>query len=442
MNYFRPLVFFIFAWPGFYVAQDSLKKQIKISEQKRLSNEDLLNKKEGVYVTGIPDLSSDPINGFGAGAEGSIFFNGKRSDSTFAYTPYKSCINLGVFYTTHHQYEIFGQLDAPYIFGTQWRLRMDAAFEVNPNVLYFGNTEKTLEPLSYYPNNDSTRLPVTNASYSNYEHSLTGPRSFYNTYLEKEYVFNASVERSFFEGRVRTLIGGEISNMSNTTPLNNYSLLHTDYIQNKIKGYGTTFLTFAHFGIIYDTRDLEPDPSRGTVFEITDELSLKALGSSLNFNKIFVHFNYYKKLFPGIFKKVVLAYRLASGYTMGDAPFFEYRHEWSSGEHVEGLGGGTTLRGYKQARFLGRVMSFSNLELRCRFAQFKMLKQHFALSAVPFVDVGAVYDNLNNLYKTQNIRYSEGAGLRIAWNVNTILRFDYAVSKEDHQFFFNLAQMF
>ena len=122
--------------------------------------------------------------------------------------------------------------------------------------------------------------------------------------------------------------------------------------------------------------------------------------------------------------------------------FYEYRHQWSSDEHVEGLGGGTTLRGYKQARFLSRVMAFSNIELRYRFADFDLLKQHVALSTVPFFDVGGIYDNLSRIGETKNIRYSEGLGLRIAWNVNTILRFDYSVSNEDHQFFFSIGNVF
>jgi hypothetical protein len=59
------------------------KLPFAIAKEKRLPDDELAEKKEGVYVTGIPDLSSDPINGFGAGAEGSIFFNGKKSDPFF-----------------------------------------------------------------------------------------------------------------------------------------------------------------------------------------------------------------------------------------------------------------------------------------------------------------------------------------------------------------------
>src|SRR6478609_227632 len=70
---------------------DTLKKlPFAIADEKKLSEEDLANKKEGVYLTGIPDISSDPVNGFGYGGQASIFFNGKKSDPFFEYTPYRA----------------------------------------------------------------------------------------------------------------------------------------------------------------------------------------------------------------------------------------------------------------------------------------------------------------------------------------------------------------
>jgi outer membrane protein assembly factor BamA len=76
-------------------------------------------------------------------------------------------------------------------------------------------------------------------------------------------------------------------------------------------------------------------------------------------------------------------------------------------------------------------MDFVNIELRCRFFQTNILKQHIAFSAVPFFDIGGVWDKFSNINNFNNYRNSEGLGLRIAWNVNTILRFDYALSNED-----------
>ena len=440
--FFLCLLIFLIGKTNAQQQQDSIKLPFAIAKEKRMPDDELAEKKEGISVTGVPDLSSDPINGLGAGAEGSLFFNGKKTDPFFAYTPYRAELKIAVFATTKSQQEINLGLDVPYIFNTKWRLRAEAAYEVNPNLLYFGVDENSLKPLSYYPNNNPLNPLVNNASYSDYEKSLTGNKFYYNTYTKKEAVLNISMERSFYEGRLRALVGYEIGSVNISTPLNDSSLLHQDDDVKKIKGFGNNVVSFVQVGLIYDTRDLETDPSKGSFAELTNELSLVTLGSQYNFNKTFFHYNLYIPVLPKIFKRLTFAGRIAMGYTQGDAPFYEYQDEWSSEGSIEGLGGGTTLRGYKQSRFLGRVMQFTNLELRGRFAQCNILKQYLAFSAVPFFDVGGVWDNLNRLNHLENFRYSEGLGLRIAWNVNTILRFDYAISKEDRQFFFSLGHAF
>ncbi|MBS1634643.1 MAG: BamA/TamA family outer membrane protein [Bacteroidetes bacterium] len=421
---------------------DSLKLPFAIAKEKRLPEEDLANKKEGCYVTGVPDLSSDPVNGFGYGGEGSLFFNGKRSDPFFAYTPYRAKLDLVLFNTTRKQREAMLRLDIPYVFNTKWRLRLEGGYESNPNLLYFGTTEKTLNGLSYFQDSDSSKTRVTNASYQDYEkHGLVGDNRFYNTYIKEEYILNVSGERSFLDGKLRTLVGYEIAQVGITTFAGN-SMLQSDFAQHKILGVGKNTVGIIQVGLIYDTRDLETDPSQGIFAELTNELSMKKLGSAFDFNKTFFHANLYQNLLPKRVKKLVLALRIAGGYTQGNSPFFEYQDQWSSEGSIEGLGGAHTLRGYKQARFLGRVMTFNNLELRYRFAQAKILKQHLAFAAVPFADAGGVWDELSRVGNFNNYRVSEGMGLRIIWNVNTVLRFDYAVSQEDRQFFFNLSHTF
>src|ERR1700751_2232994 len=104
------------------------KLPFAIAKEKRLPDDELKEKKEGIYFTGVPDLSSDPINGFGAGAEGSLFFNGKKTNPFFEYPPYRAELNLALFITTKSQQEIKLGLDVPYIFNTKWRLRLEAAY--------------------------------------------------------------------------------------------------------------------------------------------------------------------------------------------------------------------------------------------------------------------------------------------------------------------------
>ncbi len=421
---------------------DTLKLPFAIAKEKRLSDEDLANKKEGTYVTGVPDLSSDPVNGFGYGGEASVFFNGKRTDPFFAYTPYRAKLDLALFNTTRSQREVMLKLDIPYIFNTKWRLRVEGGYEINPNLLYFGNTEQSLMGLRYFPNGDSSERPVNHDSYRDYEqHGLTGQNKFYNTYIKDEFILNVSGERSYLDGKLRALVGYEIAQVGISTFKGN-SLLKNDYAQKKIIGLGKGLVGIFQLGLIYDTRDLETDPGNGIFAELTNELSLPSLGSAYRFNKTFVHVNYYRNLVPGKNKKLVVAARIAGGYTAADAPFFEFQDQWSSEGSIEGLGGAYTLRGYKQSRFLARVMTFNNLELRYRFAQANFLQQHLAFVAVPFADVGGVWNRLSALNDFSNYRHDEGLGLRIVWNVNTVLRFDYAISEEDQQFFFNLSHAF
>jgi len=431
---------FVFAQtPADSTKRDTTLKKVlpfSIANEKKLSDEDLLNKKEGIYVTGLPDFSSDPVNGFGYGGDASIFFNGKKTDPFFEYTAYRAEIGIRLFNTSRAQREIALALDVPYLFNTKWRLRVETAYESNPNLLYFGINEKSLGKL-YNPGDSSKSYK----KYKDYESDLSGEFEFYNTYNKKEFHLNASMERAYFDGKVRLLGGIEVAYVDMST-FKGQSKLKYDFDNKLALGLGKYWVTFAQVGFIYDTRDLEPDPSKGIFAELTNELSLKALGSTYNFNKTFVHVNYYNKILPGAFKKLVFAGRASMGYTAGDAPFFEYQDQWSSEGSIEGLGGPNTLRGYKQSRFLGRMMSFNNLELRYRFAETQFFKQHFAFSAVPFYDVGGVWDDFKSFSKFNNFRDSEGLGLRIAWNVNTIIRFDYAISKEDKQFFFNLHHSF
>jgi outer membrane protein assembly factor BamA len=410
-----------------------------IAKEKKIDQEELDAKKEGVSVTGVPDISSDPINGQGVGAEGSVFFNGKKSDPFFAYTPYRAELKVAVFITNKAQKEISFGLDIPYIANTRWRLRTETAYSVDPNQLFFGNTEKSLVPLSYL---SASKGVVNHATFSDYEKSLTGTKAFYNTYTKTEAVLNISGEQSYYEGRVRLLVGYEIAEIDITTPLNDSAYLHREALSGQITGFGKNRISLLQTGVIYDTRDLETDPSRGIFAEVTNEISSRGLGSQYNFNKTFAHVNGYFKVLPNQFKKMVFCASLGIGNTSGAAPFFEYPDFWSSEGDIDGLGGGRTLRGYKQARFTARVMQYADFELRARFWKCNVLKQNLVFSAVPFFDEGGVWDSLNRINHLGNLRYSEGMGLRIAWNANTILRFDYAVSREDKQFFFQLGHTF
>ena len=87
-------------------------------------------------------------------------------------------------------------------------------------------------------------------------------------------------------------------------------------------------------------------------------------------------------------------------------------------------------------------MKFANLEQRWRFGKTNFLKQHLAYSAMPFMEAGGMANDFQNNTSINNYMYTEGLGVRVAQNVITILRFDYAISIEYNQFFYNIGNPF
>jgi outer membrane translocation and assembly module TamA len=134
----------------------------------------------------------------------------------------------------------------------------------------------------------------------------------------------------------------------------------------------------------------------------------------------------------------------AMGYIFGKNINFIELWDLSSQAEAGGilvLGGGRSIRGYREARFLAPTVALVNLEMRARLYDFKLLKQHFALGITPFFDFGSVWDKPGDMNFKQ-WRGAPGIGGRIAWNQSTILRLDYAQSREGGQFFFGFGHIF
>ena len=200
------------------------------------------------------------------------------------------------------------------------------------------------------------------------------------------------------------------------------------------------WVSLVQTALIYDTRDFEPDPTKGYYFEIANEYSSKYVGSQFEFNKLFLQGRLYKKLPFG--KRTVIAARAAVGNIFGsNAPFFEFQDQWSPDGSVNALGGKQSLRGYRANRFLARSLWFTNIELRYRIAETRLGKQRFAFGIAPFFDAGTVRDRWQNL-NFANVKIAYGAGARVAWNQSTIVFFDYGISKEDNLFYIGIGQAF
>lgn len=434
-------------------------------KSKRMSDDDLAKKREGTFFTGIPDFSSDPVTGFGFGARTNIYWNGNRDNPLFPYTPYLMKLTANAAYYTSNARELALSLDVPYYKGTRWRFKIDFKAQQNPANLYFGLTESTLGQLRL-PSDENTTFS-TYAAFDRARKTLrpggVGEADFVtdalsNRFRETEYMLNLKADYALGNGKWRLMGGYEIQHLSyttfegmeaeaidpitgqNTTAPNGISLLRRDFEDGLISGVDGGWVSIIQTALIFDTRDFEPDPTKGYYFEVANEYSSKYIGSQFDFNKLFIQGRAYQKIPVG--KRTVLAGRFGIGNIFGDnAPFFEFQDQWSPEGSINALGGRQSLRGYRANRFLARSMWFTNVELRVRLAETKLGKQRFAFGVAPFFDAGTVRDRWQDL-NFNNIKYSYGGGLRIAWNQSTILSFDYGHSKEDRLFYFGIGQAF
>ncbi|MCG2779503.1 MAG: outer membrane protein assembly factor [Weeksellaceae bacterium] len=458
--------------PFILVITISISAQVSDSlsfiQSKKIADADLEKKKEGTFVTGIPDFSSDPVTGFGFGARTNIYWNGTRENPFFAYTPYLMKLKTNAAYYTSNARELILSLDVPYYKGTRWRFKVDFKAQQNPANLYFGSTEKTLgelrlpstsnggETFTKYKDFDKARKTLRAGGAGEAEF-VTDALS--NRFRETEFMLNLKADYALGKtGNWRLMGGYEIQHLSYDTfegteteaivpetgqeisAPNGTSLLRRDYEQGIISGLEGGWISIIQNALIYDTRDFEPDPTKGLYFEIANEFSSPIIGSQFTFNKLFVQAKYFQKIPVG--KRTVFAARLGAGNIFGDnAPFFEFQDQWSPDGSINALGGKHSLRGYRANRFLARSMAFANFELRTRIAELSVKKQHFALAIAPFFDAGTVRDQWQDLNFTK-IKTSYGAGARVAWNQSTIISFDYGISKEDQLFYIGIGQAF
>lgn len=461
---------------------DTIALPFDLSDEKKLSKEDILNKKEGFFITGLPRFEFDPIRGFGIGGNVFFFQNKTKDDPFFYYTPYRYSVNTEFFIFENGRIRAAVNLDVPYIFNSKWRLRADAVIWEDPNAQYWGIGRESLQRLTFADKATGADGPIRQFNrVKEYEENLSiavpgdGGRlqtdTHHNQFIQRELLFNALGERVEMGGKIRLMFGyealftafedytgriaeeafladGTAVEATQRQTLANRQINDGTWERFNLSGFSDSYMftSMLAAALIYDTRDLEPDPSKGVFLQYSHEYSAPWLGSDFNFNKFmvqgqFVH-TFHK--WKNDRNRLTFAGLAAIGHIFG--PNINFIEMWDLSSQAEAggilvLGGGRSLRGYREARFMAPTVGLVNLEMRARLYDFNAFNQHFALGITPFYDFGTVWDGLKDINFTE-FRGAPGLGGRIAWNQSTILRLDYAQSREGGQFFFGFGHIF
>ena len=427
----------------------------------RLSDEDYARKEEGGYFTGLPLFAYDPNFGYGFGARVYYYYDGHKGDPLFAYTPYLHRVFVQGFASTGGAQDHVIDYDAPAFPDADYRVRSTLEFESATDWPYFGTGTSSLNALTFPAapggRSYSKMSDYVNATSAVQPNGTTFAR--YNVYQFQRPVLQLALERNLLGGLLRTMVGANIAYMH----LHDYTgesaptsakdsgghtidapeartLMASDCATGRLVGCGGGWDNVLRLALSIDTRDFEPDPNSGVYTELSGEYGTKALGSQYQYMRLMLSVRAFYSPIPRV-ADLVLAVRGVYEIQTKGTPFFSQTLMPFIDDNHAGLGGFRTLRGYAQNRFVGPVIALTNYEVRWTFAKFRVLKQGFALIAVPFLDIGRVFDDVGQT-TLGGWKRTQGGGLRIAWNEATVLMIDYGFSDEDTGLYLNFNHIF
>ena len=199
-------------------------------------------------------------------------------------------------------------------------------------------------------------------------------------------------------------------------------------------------------GLLYDTRDIEANPSRGIW---TEALVVYTPGfffnDDVNYWKLSATYRQYFTLAP---EKLIFAYRLMyQGTLAGHAPYYMQPfmiNAYSPITKLDGLGGAKSMRGVMRNRVVGDGFVLGNAELRWKAFNTVIGRQNFYVGFNAFMDAGMVVQRIkydlslvpeadkaryfNGDYNNKDGLHSgAGLGLRAVLNENFILAIDYGL---------------
>ena len=402
----------------------------------KLSEEKLAKKKEGYYVTGLPLINYTSDDGLGYGARVYLYNNGNKGDEYYDETPYFMALYAQFYMTTTGKMYHELNLDNYNVLGTKYRVKAFFAYDYDQNANFFGvgsiTTERKLFDSSFN----------TYDTYADYFDEFLDAGNKENYKYNKYQIAKPTFNLDFFgpiANNINFILGVQVMYADiKTWQGKDFKIKGDEYTQLNPTLFDILDPTGAdggwtnnfRVGIAYDTRDFEPDPTKGTNIDYSFVISPKAMGSEEYYNRSTVGARYW--LTP--VKDLTFVGRVAYTNAFGDIPFYEAPYFWFPFKRQHGLGANRTLRGYKKYRFVGETMTCANAEARFKFWEVAGGGQRFVFKVAVYGDIGNAYDDWDEPFsdpRWDDYKYSYGAALVIAWNQATIVHFAYSMSPED-----------
>lgn len=368
--------------------------------------------RSGLEFGGLPALNFDADEGFGYGAIAELYHYGDGGR-----TPYVWTLQPTVFLTTEGRRDLTLFFDAPHLLPGGWRID-----------LFLGTEAQIATP--YYGMGNDARWDETRE---------TDADPYYYRFGRARRSGAVNLQRPLGRLPLRLLLGAGVGR-TEVTPVP--------------EGEGTTLLAaelagapapagwtnHARAGLVWDTRDRETGPRRGTWTELLVQRADTRLGGDWSWTRLTFTDRRYWTAAP----RLVLANRFLVQHTTEGAPLHELHRIQTSFKQQEGLGGGKSVRGLPKNRYVGRGLFLWNFEARFRAADFRMLGRPFHLVVSTFLDSGRVWaEGVRPGELFVDLHHGVGGGVRLGMGENFVVALDAGTSRETGMpFYIGLGYLF
>jgi len=354
----------------------------------------------GLELGVVPAINFDSDEGFGYGVIAEAYHYGDGTHPPWVWT-----LQPKVFLTTGGRRDFTVFFDAPHLLPGGWRLDIRLGSEQQIATPYYGIGNET--------------------AYDEALDAEDGSNPYYYRFGRTRRGAAANLQHGIGDPRIRALIGVGVARVSVLpVPKNEGTTLFAH-------DWGETERADWHnhlrAGLVWDTRDRETGPTRGTWTEILLQRVDRALGSDASYTRWTFADRRYLSLTPTL----VFAHRYLLQDVSGDAPVYELSGVQTSFKQQEGLGGANTVRGVLKNRWVGRGMLIWNAELRWRAADFHLWGRPFHAVLSGFLDQGRVWEGdvrLDELFV--DLHRGVGGGVRLGMGENFVVALDAGTSAE------------
>lgn len=403
--------------------------------------------KSGLNIGALPAISFDSDLGFQYGLIGNLFNYGDGS----YYPEYKWSLYGEWSRTTKGSGTNQLFFDSKYLLPHGIRITADLSFLTEKALDFYGFNGFEVAYIPEFEDDDTANSIYKSRMYYRHERKLTRISiDFQGKLMGEHWKWLAGFGR--YDSKIATVDIEKLNKgLDDDEKLPDVETLYDKYVDygfinpEEADGGGLNTLKL---GIVYDSRDNEPNPEHGFWIEAMTMTAPAFMGNSeSSFTKLALIYRHYV---PIVANKLTFAYRLGyQGTIDGVTPFYMQPFMITTNTKVtknDGLGGAKSLRGVLRNRVVGDAFTYANLELRYKFLQFTKWNQNFYLALSGFGDFGMITKPIeidrSALPSTENyadyfdleedkLHSAYGAGLHVAMNQNFILAIDYGLAADE-----------